>query len=61
MYRESDHIHVLALTNALNVSIRIVYMDRTDQEHVTTHNFPEDKEPLLHILYRPGHYDILYE
>lgn len=60
MYRESDHIHVTALTRATNIPIRVVYMDRSDQDTVVTHDFPEDEKPKLHILYRPGHYDILY-
>jgi ubiquitin thioesterase protein OTUB1 len=61
MYRESDHIHVIAITKATNVPVRVVYMDRSDQDETTEHNFPEDStSPKLDILYRPGHYDILY-
>ena len=61
MYHESDHIHVIAITKATNVPIRVVYMDRSDQEFTTEHNFPEDStSSKLNILYRPGHYDILY-
>ncbi len=60
MYRESDHIHIIALTNALNVPVAIIYLDRTDQDKATPHNFPEDSNPNIHILYRPGHYDIIY-
>lgn len=61
MYRESDHIHIIALTNAINVSVGIIYLDRTDQEKATPHNFPEDSQPTNFILYRPGHYDIIYQ
>jgi ubiquitin thioesterase protein OTUB1 len=60
MYRESDHIHLIAVTQAFNVPVRIVYMDRGDNDDIVMHDFPEGAEPLLHILYRPGHYDILY-
>jgi ubiquitin thioesterase protein OTUB1 len=60
MYRESDHIHIIALTNAINVPVSILYLDRTDQEKATPHNFPEDSQPNIYILYRPGHYDIIY-
>lgn len=60
MYRESDHIHIIALTNAINVPVSIIYLDRTDQEKATPHNFPEDSQPNIFILYRPGHYDIIY-
>ena len=61
MYRESDHIHVIAITKAINVGVKIVYMDRSEQDETTEHCFPEDSIPKLNILYRPGHYDILYQ
>lgn len=61
MYRESDHIHIIALTNAINVPVGIIYLDRTTgQDKATQHNFPEDSEPNITILYRPGHYDVIY-
>jgi len=60
MYRESDHIHIIAVTTALGVGIRVKYMDRGDGADVTAHDFPEGCDPLVHLLYRPGHYDILY-
>lgn len=34
MYRESDHIHITALTNALGVSVKVRYMDRGGTEEV---------------------------
>lgn len=60
MYKESDHIHIIALTLALDVGVRIQYMDRGEGSEVNAHDFPEKKEPRIHLLYRPGHYDILY-
>lgn len=60
MYRESDHIHISALTAALGVSVRVEYMDRGNGEEVNHHDFPEGSPPFMHLLYRPGHYDILY-
>ncbi|EEC18856.1 ubiquitin thioesterase OTUB1 [Ixodes scapularis] len=61
MYKESDHIHVISLTRNLGVGVRIQYMDRGVGGKVNAHDFPEDREPRIHLLYRPGHYDILYE
>ncbi|XP_046631797.1 ubiquitin thioesterase otubain-like [Daphnia pulicaria] len=62
MYRESDHMHAIALGSALKVGIRVVYLDRGE---ITTsppeHDFPEDCTPSVYLLYRPGHYDILYK
>ena len=61
MYRESDHIHIIALTNAIGIPVSIIYLDRTDQQHATPHHFPDDSSPFIHILYRPGHYDLIYK
>jgi len=61
MYRESDHIHIIALTSFLNVGVRVNYMDRSGADgKVNAHDFPDGLQPRIHLLYRPGHYDILY-
>ncbi|XP_046388044.1 ubiquitin thioesterase otubain-like [Ischnura elegans] len=60
MYKESDHIHIIALSTALGVGVRVRYMDRGDSAEVIAHDFPEGTLPQVHLLYRPGHYDILY-
>ncbi|KAG8240325.1 hypothetical protein J437_LFUL000800 [Ladona fulva] len=60
MYKESDHIHIIALSTALGVGVRVRYMDRGDSAEVIAHDFPEGSLPQVHLLYRPGHYDILY-
>lgn len=66
MYKESDHIHVVAITSALQVCARIIYMDRgSSADSVNAHDFPEQPrdhptKPRIHLLYRPGHYDVLY-
>ena len=60
MGKESDHIHIIALTSAIGVSIRIEYMDRQSADHINHHDFPEGSDPQVYLLYRPGHYDILY-
>lgn len=61
MSKESDHIHIIALAKALNVSILVEYMDRGEGGTVNHHIFPEDSDPRIFLLYRPGHYDILYK
>uniref|UniRef100_A0A8C7W2C2 ubiquitinyl hydrolase 1 n=1 Tax=Oncorhynchus mykiss TaxID=8022 RepID=A0A8C7W2C2_ONCMY len=61
MSKESDHIHIIALAQALNVSILVEYMDRGEGGSVNHHVFPEGSEPRVFLLYRPGHYDILYK
>ncbi|KAG2265724.1 hypothetical protein Bca52824_072803 [Brassica carinata] len=73
MGEESDHIHITALSDALGVAIRVVYLDHSscDSGGVTVnhHDFvpvgtnekqEEASAPFITLLYRPGHYDILY-
>jgi len=59
MFKESDHIHIIGLTAATGVGVRVIYLDRGG-EKVQEHDFPEGMQPMLHLIYRPGHYDILY-
>lgn len=61
MFKESDHIHIMAACSATDSSVRVVYMDRGHGESITEHDIPENLTPRVHLLYRPGHYDILYE
>ncbi|CAN6464424.1 unnamed protein product [Victoria cruziana] len=71
MGEESDHVHIIALSDTLGVPIRVVYLDRSSCDSgnlaVNHHDFVpsgEDSEmsaePVVTMLYRPGHYDILY-
>jgi len=61
MYKESDHIQLTCLTAAIGVGVRVEYMDRGGEE-VNAHDFCPDgvTQPRIQVLYRPGHYDILY-
>ena len=60
MGKESDHIQIIGLTSALGVPVRVEYMDRGEGDQCNHHHFPEDSNPVVTLLYRPGHYDILY-
>ncbi|XP_055594948.1 ubiquitin thioesterase otubain-like [Uranotaenia lowii] len=60
MYKESDHIHIIAICSALEAGVRVEYMDRGDGDQVIAHEFPDGCKPNVFLLYRPGHYDILY-
>lgn len=59
MAKQADHVEILALTRALDMSIHIVAMDG-QQEHLAHHVIPEGGEPSLHLLHRLLHYNILY-
>ena len=48
------------LTAAAGISVRVVYLDQGCGDQAVHHDFPEDSPPDIHILYRPGHYDVLY-
>ncbi|XP_042501899.1 OVARIAN TUMOR DOMAIN-containing deubiquitinating enzyme 1-like isoform X1 [Macadamia integrifolia] len=77
MGEESDHVHITALSDALGVPVRVVYLDRSSCETggaiVNHHDFipagdPQTvaegnsvaMKPFITLLYRPGHYDIVY-
>ena len=76
MGEESDHVHIIALSDALGVPIRIVHLDGSIGDggknvEVNFHDFvpayaldtmsdEEKGKPSVVLLYRPGHYDILY-
>lgn len=76
MGEESDHVHIIALSDTLGVPIRVVYLDRSSCEtggvSVNHHDFipvagsnvtgdgSSETKPYITLLYRPGHYDILY-
>ena len=67
MSRESDNIHIIALSQATGVPIRVIYMDHSEKSALTIHDFDGQKDgkvkdfkPMITLLYRPGHYDLLY-
>lgn len=63
MYNESDHVHVTAITKETGIRVRIMYLDRGTNKEASPHDFPESDnrgDVDVHLLYRPGHYDILY-
>ncbi|KAJ3172403.1 OTU domain, ubiquitin aldehyde binding [Irineochytrium annulatum] len=62
---ESDQIHIVAIANALSLNINVADLDGSD----TKLNFHEispmeplnpHEQPRITLLYRPGHYDIVY-
>ncbi|KAI2472233.1 cysteine proteinase [Annulohypoxylon bovei var. microspora] len=70
--REIDHIGVVLLHDFLlkpaSIILEIAYLDRSDGVAVNVHRMPEEANgedpaslgPMIYLLYRPGHYDILY-
>lgn len=67
MGKECDQPQIAALTESLAISVKIEYLDGSasaDQELQSYlcngDSSAQDQPPLLCLLYRPGHYDILY-
>lgn len=71
---EIDHVGLMALIDCLilpaSLAVEVFYLDRSPGDEVNVHRFqdvetegmmtPADA-PVLRLLYRPGHYDILYK
>lgn len=70
--REIEHLGIIALVNILlkpvNFVLEIAYLDRSPGTQVNQYRFPEEANakdastlgPIIYLLYRPDHYDILY-
>ena len=53
-------VQIIAITSMVGLGVRIEYLDNSDATQVTSHCFPEDAAPAMVMMYRPGHYDLLY-
>jgi len=60
MYKECEQVQIIALSEYLGVGVRIEYLDGRSNGGASTHVFPDGVHPQLTLLYRPGHYDLLY-
>ena len=72
MGQECEHVQVLALAEAFQINVTVVYLDGhpsppgsnddATASQLQHHQFGPETSPIrLTLLYRPGHYDILYE
>lgn len=65
--QEIDQIGLQVLTdaviNAAGFALEVLYLDRSMGEEVTPHQFVQlsNGKPTIRLLYRPGHYDIIYK
>ncbi|QSZ32385.1 hypothetical protein DSL72_001959 [Monilinia vaccinii-corymbosi] len=65
--QEIDHLGMVLLIDVLlkptGFAVEIVYLDRSEGTQVNSHIFQADDAngPIIYLLYRPGHYDILYK
>lgn len=55
---ECDHVQIIAVTNAFNIGVNIESVTSSGLE---TMRMPEESNSIfINMLFRPGHYDILY-
>lgn len=72
--QEIDHLGMTLLIDALlkpvGFAVEIVYLDRSEGSQANSHVFQSEDSngvptnpsgPMIHLLYRPSHYDILYK
>ena len=63
MGRESEEIHIVALATFLQVNLQVAHLDQSQTSAVNFHPYTysqDTQDPFFTILYRPGHYDLLY-
>ncbi|RMZ77332.1 hypothetical protein DV737_g4365, partial [Chaetothyriales sp. CBS 132003] len=64
--QEIDQIGLQALTTGViapgGIAVEVLYLDRSAGDQVTPHNFAPHIAALatIRLLYRPGHYDLIY-
>ncbi|XP_044440974.1 uncharacterized protein [Triticum aestivum] len=61
---DAQQVNLTALTNVLQVPLRVVNIDVSPIEEPNIHiiyESPDSSVPTVTLLYRPGHYDIIYE
>ncbi|OLN96633.1 Ubiquitin thioesterase OTUB1 [Colletotrichum chlorophyti] len=71
--REIEHLGIILLVQVLlkpiNFVLEIAYLDRSAGSQVNVYRFPDEANgqdpanlgPIIYLLYRPDHYDILYK
>jgi len=64
MNTEADHLQIVALSSFFTVPVSVVYLDRSQGEEAAEHFFQDNSSTCsmkpVHLLYRPGHYDLIY-
>jgi len=60
MAKEADHLKIDALTKIFDIGLALEYLDLSPGNVCKFHQFLPDKPQKVVMLYRPGHYDIIY-
>lgn len=60
MFAQSEQLQILACCSFFNIGVSIEYLDGLSTS-LHSLSFPDNGiTPCIHLLYRPGHYDVLY-
>lgn len=59
MGKDADQVQCVAMANEFGVGVRVEYMDQSEGP-INHHDMPDGAAPRVTLLYRPGHYDVLY-
>ena len=61
MYKDADQIQVVALARLLGIHLRIVYVDQSEGDEANTIEFGDTSSLIkVYMVYKPGHYDLIY-
>jgi len=61
MYVEAEQPQIIALSAEFDIPVEIIYLDQSILRDVPErYVFPEKRDPMVQLLYRPGHYDVVY-
>lgn len=63
MAKDADHLQIKALSTYFGVPVCVVYLDQSQGDIAAEHREGGDATcpvPTVHLLYRPGHYDLIY-
>ncbi|RYH28799.1 hypothetical protein EON65_10870 [archaeon] len=63
MNKECEQLQILALTEYLELQVEIAYLDGKNEEvpKVLIPDTPQTCPYQVSLLYRPGHYDVIYK
>lgn len=66
MDKECEEVQVIALLDSLQVRTKIEYLDghSKSNESLRHYTYPQEddtNDPKITLLYRPGHYDVIYQ
>jgi len=60
MGRDAETLALDALPQQLGVGLRLWILDRRDEVGLASIDMPVDGQVDVHVLFKPGHYDLLY-